>query len=261
MGLKEQAFTLLTEQATGAAGTVITLAITTGAKLLWKGIKDYYTKHKEKLPPKERIEVVKTDSGGEMMADSLKDILSMVPEENLRELLREASSISSGHTEIHGRDFIFDRSNISGGTFTVNNISSPPPDHHADAMNLLKRKQYDNASVAFEGAVRQSPDSSEVYFYAAVCLLKGKPAFVTLRPEIDRIENHIDTALTIERKAIYYYFQAYIKYDYFERKCFNTSPTWRQALSSAKSAGLSRFDVQKLYKTLDVPCPACLQIR
>jgi len=126
------------------------------------------------------------------------------------------------------------------------------------AMCYLKLRLYDKALGAFEKAMEDNFDNSETFFYAAICLLGGKKAFLTLRPEIDKIEEYINAALAIEPRGIYYYFLAYIKYDYFERKYFNTTPTYKEALKMANDAGLSSYDVEQLYGILDVSRPETL---
>lgn len=126
------------------------------------------------------------------------------------------------------------------------------------AMCYLKLKMYDKALSAFEKAIEDNFDDSEVYFYAAICLLNGKKAFLTQRPTIDKILEYINAALMIEPKGIYYYYLAYIKYDYFERKHFRTSPNFAEALQTAQTAGLSAYDIEQLYSILNVPRPECL---
>lgn len=137
-------------------------------------------------------------------------------------------------------------------------LSENPDDkelNNSIAMCYLKLKLYDKALQAFEKAMEDNFDNSETFFYAAVCLLKGKKPFVTLRPEIDKIEEYIQAALMIEPKGIYYYFLAYIKYDYFNRKFFNTSPTYQEALEMAEQVGYSEYDVEQLFGILGVEKP------
>lgn len=126
------------------------------------------------------------------------------------------------------------------------------------AMCYLKLKLYDKALAAFEIAIKDNFDSSETFFYAAICLLGGKKAFLTPRSNIDKIEEYINAALMIEQKGIYYYLLAYIKYDYFSRKYYNTSPTYQEALTSATDAGISSFDIEQLYGILSVQRPGPL---
>jgi len=126
------------------------------------------------------------------------------------------------------------------------------------AMCYLKLKQYPQALAAFEKAKEDNFDNSETFFYAAICKLGGKKAFLLQRSEIDKIEADINSALMIEPKGIYYYFQAYIKYDYFSRKSFRTSPTYQEALGMANGAGVSPHDIEQLYGILGVARPETL---
>jgi tetratricopeptide (TPR) repeat protein len=123
------------------------------------------------------------------------------------------------------------------------------------AMCYLKLKLYDKALSAFEKAIEDNFDNSEMFFYAAVCVLKGRKAFLVPRPEIDKAEEYLNAAMMIEPRGIYHYFQAYIKNDYFKRKFFSTSPTFEEALANARAAGLSPTDVDNLYATLGVERP------
>jgi len=126
------------------------------------------------------------------------------------------------------------------------------------AMCCLKLKLYDKALAAFEKAMEDNFDNPETFFYAAICVLGGKKAFLVKRPEIDKIEEYINAALAIEPRGIFYYFLAYIKYDYFERKYFNTSPNYREALALASRAGVSPYDIDQLYGVLGVVRPDVL---
>ncbi len=121
----------------------------------------------------------------------------------------------------------------------------------------LKLKMYDKALPAFEKAMEDNFDDSESFFYAAVCVLQGRKAFLCQRPEINKIEEYLNAAIMIEPKGIYYYMLAYIKYDYFNRKFFKTSPTYQEALAMASDAGCTTYDVEQLFSVLGVEKPSC----
>ena len=123
------------------------------------------------------------------------------------------------------------------------------------AMCYLKLKLYDKALPAFEKALEDNFDDSELFFYAAICLLRGKKAFVAQRTDINKAIEFLDAANMIEPKGIYYYFLAYIKYDFFERKYLNTSPNYQECMSIANSYGVSDYDVSNLFAILGVPKP------
>lgn len=127
--------------------------------------------------------------------------------------------------------------------------------NNSAAMCYLKLKLYDKALPAFEKAMEDNFDNSETFFYAAVCLLKGRKAFLCNRPEIDKIEEYINAAIMIEPRGVYYYLLAYIKFDYFNRKFFKTSPTYQEALAMAQQQGYSPFDAEQLFGILGVERP------
>jgi tetratricopeptide (TPR) repeat protein len=127
------------------------------------------------------------------------------------------------------------------------------------AMCYWRLKLYDKALEAFEKAMEDNFDNSETFFFAAVCLLKGQKAFLAQRSVIDKAEAYLNAAIAIEPRGIYYYFQAYIKYDYFSRKSFNTSPTYQEALAMANQAGVSPHDIDQLFiEMLRVSLPDAL---
>ena len=135
---------------------------------------------------------------------------------------------------------------------------------HPDARSLnmsialcyMKLKMYDEAYQAFSKAIVDNFDFADSYFYAAVCLLKGRKAFLLNRPEIDKILELMNAAVMIEERGIYYYFMAYIKFDYFKRKFLNTSPSYKDYLALARSRGCSALDEKTLFDMLGVDKPA-----
>lgn len=126
------------------------------------------------------------------------------------------------------------------------------------AFCYLRLGFYDKALEKFDKAIEQDLNNSETYLYAAVCVLAGRKPFLTPRPDIDRIEKYINAALMIEDKGLYRYFQAYVKYDYFKRKFFKTSPTWEECFIKAKSIGFSPADVNQLFSIMKQEIPSCM---
>ena len=137
-------------------------------------------------------------------------------------------------------------------------LSENPNDISANkaiAYCYLKLKMYDNALSFFEKAVVDNFDDSEVYYYAAICCLKGKKAFLSQRSEINKIEEYLNAATMIEPKGIYYYLWAYIKYDYFKRKFLQTNPDYMGMLEIAKKYQVSPYDISQLFSILNVDNP------
>ena len=114
------------------------------------------------------------------------------------------------------------------------------------AMCYLRLNLHDSAVKAFADAIECNLNNSEAYFYAAVALLKGNKPFLHSRDEIQKIMEYVNAAIAIEARGIYYYFLAYVKKDYFERKYLNSYPKSHELLALAKQRGYSRYDVQQL---------------
>ena len=135
-----------------------------------------------------------------------------------------------------------------------------PEINNSVAMCYLKLKQYKMAGKYFQKAMEDNFDDSENYFYAAVCLLEGKKAFLTTRTVINQIETYINDAISIENKGVYYYLLAYIKYDYYKRKGFGTSPDYMECINNAMQCNLTRMDAEQMFEILSVTMPQELSI-
>ncbi len=109
-------------------------------------------------------------------------------------------------------------------------------------MCCLKLRLYEKAFNYFDKAISFNFNNCEAYFYAAISLLDGKKAFLANRETIDKIESNIKAAIAIEPRGIFYYFWAYIKYDYFKRKFLNTKPDYNECLLHSAEKKTSNFD-------------------
>lgn len=118
---------------------------------------------------------------------------------------------------------------------------------------FLKLKMYDKAIEAFEKAMPENFDNAEPFYLAAVSLLQGKKAFLISRPSIDKIEEYLNAATMIEMRPIFYYFMAYIKKDYFERKFLNTTPSWQELMEQAEEYGLCSEDIEEFHSLINQP--------
>lgn len=116
----------------------------------------------------------------------------------------------------------------------------------------LKLKLYDKANDVFERALTDNFEDADAYFYAVVGLLKGKKAFVTPRPIIDKAIEYLNAANMISPNPIYALTLAYIKKDYFDRKVLRVSPSWEEELAAARSMGATKDDADALSNLLGV---------
>lgn len=119
----------------------------------------------------------------------------------------------------------------------------------------LKLKLYDKALPAFEKAMENNFENPEPFYLAAMTLLKGKKPFVTPRADIDKMIEYLNAAIMIDPQAIFYYFLAYIKYDYFERKYLNTKPNYHVLIEEALAHQISPYDIDEFHIQTETPSP------
>lgn len=127
-----------------------------------------------------------------------------------------------------------------------------------EANRLLHSRMFDEARAYYAKAIANGTTDPDAYYYAAICLLKGNRPFIQQRATIDAIVNYMNKAITLKNKAIYYYFLAYIKYDYFKKKYLNISPDYSANYKTAVLKGLTTSEVLKMYSLIGVERPSCL---
>lgn len=124
------------------------------------------------------------------------------------------------------------------------------------ALCFLRLKRYEIALKYFEQLMEEEFDNSEHYFYAAVCLLKGKRACViTQLPLIRKAQDYLNTAIDIEERGVYHLFLAYLKLDYYAKKHLRVAPSWQEELAMAGNCHLTAEDTRILFDLLSVPVP------
>lgn len=120
------------------------------------------------------------------------------------------------------------------------------------AICYMKLKLFDKAQEAFEKAIQDNFDDVESYFYAAICLLRGKRPYMASRQIIDKAIEYINAALMIETRGVFYHFRSYLKYDYYEKKRLRIMPTFMEDYNKAKISGVSEMDKQQLFQMLGI---------
>ena len=126
-----------------------------------------------------------------------------------------------------------------------------------NGIRFINNKLYSKAVEALEKALENDMSNPEIHFYLSVALLEGKRPFLSQKSKITRIEEHLGTAISIEEKAIYYYFLAYIKYDFYENKSFKSIPNSYELASKANALGLNSIEIDELFELLRVQRPNC----
>lgn len=129
------------------------------------------------------------------------------------------------------------------------------------AFVFLKMKLYEKAEDHFSKAVDEFCTNPDLYYGWAISILRGKGAYGCYRETVDQAMSYLNAALCIEKKGIYYYFQAFIYFDYFYSKGYRMSPNYIDYLNLAINSGnLTRRDIEQLYELLNVQCPNELRL-
>ena len=138
-------------------------------------------------------------------------------------------------------------------------LSPSPADPSLNAavgFCYMRLKMYSNALESFRRAIDGGVMNSEVFFWAGVCCLGGRKAFLAKREVIDKAEEYIKAARVLEDRGIYAYFGAYIRYDYFKRKSLIVRPDYRELLRESRRLRVSEGDIRILYGVLGVERPS-----
>lgn len=121
--------------------------------------------------------------------------------------------------------------------------------------SFIKAGMYSQAKTILEQLIVANPSDDHLYFYMAVCLLNGKRPFLLQRNTIEQILSCLEGAVAFSPEAIYYYFIAYIKYDFYSLKFLRVNPDYREAYNMALNQGISEKEIQSLYALLKVQRP------
>jgi len=124
----------------------------------------------------------------------------------------------------------------------------------------LQLGQFTHAKNRFDEAIELDPVNAEAYFYRAISALQKKKPFLCARALIDETLRDLDTAYEIEQQAIYKYFSALIRYDYFHRKKFRIEPDFAEEFETAKSMGIGSGDMDLLRTVINLDVPPELEL-
>jgi tetratricopeptide (TPR) repeat protein len=115
----------------------------------------------------------------------------------------------------------------------------------------LKLGLYDFAYKYFDKAMEDMMENSDLYFYSAICVLKGKRPFLVPLTLIRKAEEFLEAATSLDgNDGKYVYAKALIKYDYYYKKRLNTSPNFQELLEEADSCGICQNDKQLVEELL-----------
>lgn len=120
------------------------------------------------------------------------------------------------------------------------------------AIVQLKLGQFSQAAKILDKVTMLDASNPDAYFFLAVTQLEGKKAFVNPMVKVREAMGHLQSATALDQRGVFYLFQAYLAYDFFERKLLNHEPSWSDLLGLAVSNGASVSDGDALKDTLQI---------
>lgn len=123
---------------------------------------------------------------------------------------------------------------------------------------LLRLKMYEQSIERLARAISTDPYNVESLFCSAIAALRGRKAFVTPLADLRQAQKFIEAAILIDERPIFRFFLAYIKQDFYDRRCLKIEPNWRWEFQRALSLGLGADDRAELFDLLGQACPEIL---
>jgi hypothetical protein len=127
--------------------------------------------------------------------------------------------------------------------------------HFAAGVQHLDLGLRREAVEDFRLARASDPRNQDAYYLGAVAQLDGKKAFLASLQCIRESEELIQGAIGLEDRGIFYYFLAYVRFDYYERKFLRAPAPWQLSFVAACSRGLTQGQIDSLFKLLSVENP------
>lgn len=114
-------------------------------------------------------------------------------------------------------------------------------------MVYLRLGNTEFAVNAFRKAVAAGIQNPETYFYLGIAVLNGKRPFLNNRNTVKDAIRHIETALQMEKKGIYYFMAAFIEYDFYVMKHLRPPNPIEIYMDNAKRYGVTKNDIEMVF--------------
>ncbi|MBQ6895321.1 MAG: TIR domain-containing protein [Clostridia bacterium] len=122
--------------------------------------------------------------------------------------------------------------------------------------NFIKSGLYSQAQNLLQQSLLSDPSNDKVYFYLAVCILNGKRPFLLQKNIIEQAISYLTGAVSMNPDPLYYYFIAYLKYDFYSLKFLRTDPDYTSFYNMAYNHGITNEQIHNLFSLLKAEKPA-----
>jgi hypothetical protein len=127
--------------------------------------------------------------------------------------------------------------------------------HLSNGEHHLRLGLYAKALDDLKRAMDTDPENSEIYYLSAAATLEGRKAVTVPLARIRECEALIHCALRLEPRGLFYYFLAYLAFDYYERKGLRAPIPAHSLFQLAWEAGVTTEEIQSLFTLLSVRNP------
>lgn len=113
---------------------------------------------------------------------------------------------------------------------------------------------YEVAANALYKATQEIPERAETHYYYALSLMNGKKPEALKFGEAKKIEEYINAAIQADdTKAVYYYFLAIIRHDFYNKTGFKAPPpSPDELLEEARGKNYDKSEIESLFKVAKV---------
>ena len=124
--------------------------------------------------------------------------------------------------------------------------------HYSLGLCYLQLRLYELAIKNFKRAIQLMPEFSDVYYYYALSLIRGRRPKTMSRNEVKKIEEYLATAIQLDdQQAKYYYLVAILKYDYYLANGLSVkSPPINDLLQIAQEKEQDSWEVERLLQAI-----------
>jgi hypothetical protein len=257
------------QKAAEAAGGKIGEDAWRRAKEVWHRIKPWADKKPEISSTLK--EVAEGDPlAKDALSRDLKKLLECMPDETVDEIRKIVIQIKNEERIVSA-----DRGGLAaGGDLSIGNLttiqnlfiekkfndlntaeSPEKAKYYLDlGLDYIDKDLYTMAIDSLFKAQKQAPQEANVLYYISLALIRGRRIRTLTLSEVKIIEEYLNAACRIEKKAHYLYLSALIKQDFYLGNGLRpTSPSIDELLEDADQATLVPTEISRMLQHIQVP--------
>lgn len=158
-------------------------------------------------------------------------------------------------THIHGDNHGVVVTGDSNSVHVDLHQNTDPGQHLANGKHYLRLGLHAKALAELRQAMGTEDGDAEVCHLSAIAVLGGRKPILASLTQIREAENLIRAAIALDPRGIFFYFLAYLAFDYYERKSLRAPAPARTLLLQAWHLGVTPSEIASLFTALSVQNP------